>query len=97
LYDAVYDNLEEVILTESVNVIYDSVVLQHIVSAPYVTGLVNQFVRMPTLNAVVSLSIHTSPPSALRLLIDKHGWKRVLLDADTQTFSGGHDLVVLIK
>lgn len=96
LYDSVYDNLDG-IKNETVNVVYDSVVWQHIVSVPYVTELVNRLVEIPSLNAVVSLTkqSRTSNTLPIRLLIENHGWKKVLSDTETQTFGCPHDLTVL--
>lgn len=94
LYDRVYDDLNE-IKNETVNVIYDSVVWQHILSVSYVTQLLNQLVDIPSLNAVVSLTNQSVPSLPLRLLMENHGWKQVLLDTETQTFGCPHTLTVL--
>ena len=94
LYDSVYDNLDG-IKNETVNVVYDSVVWQHIVSIPYVTELVNRLVEIPSLNAVVSLTNQSVNSLPLRLLMENHGWKKVLSDTETQTFGSPHNLTVL--
>lgn len=77
------------------NVVYDSVVWQHIVSIPYVTELVNRLVEIPSLNAVVSLTNQSVNSLPLRLLMENHGWKKVLSDTETQTFGSPHNLTVL--
>lgn len=95
-YDATYDDLDELLARERVQVLYDSVVLQHIVDVPYAAGVAGRLHAASSLQAVVSLSNLPTGVVARDFLIGEHRWQVALSELDTESFFGApHRLMVL--
>jgi hypothetical protein len=97
-YDAVYDDLDQLLRSESVHFVYDSVVFQHIIDMPSVASMIERLVADRNFIAMVSLSITSSPPPALELLSASYGWQDVFTEIESVSFDGApHQLRLLCR
>jgi hypothetical protein len=96
-YDAIYDDLDALLGSEHVHVLYDSVVLQHIVDAAYSSDLADRLALAPTLLAVVSLSNQSLPVVTLDFLTGEYRWTTVFSEIDTTSFFGHPHTVRVLR
>ncbi|TAJ85776.1 MAG: methyltransferase domain-containing protein, partial [Reyranella sp.] len=95
-YDALYDDRSQLVSSEDINVIYDSVVLQHIKDLEYNKDIVKDFNAMTNLRFIISLAggWGVRAPQTLLLLKDA-GWTEVFSVQDGETFRKPHMLTIL--
>ena len=100
-YDAILDD-RAALLAEPVDVVFDSVVWQHIVDADYTTRMVDELLGLPGWRWLISFTnagVHAGRRErGLALgtaILRDRGWAEILCLEDTQTFRGPHMLRVL--
>ena len=99
-YSHLYSSVSDLIASENVCALYDSVVFQHIVDAEYVAGLVAELVKKPSLRTIVSVHYNAdnagTRPVAVNLLLER-GWRIWHAEEDTLSFEGVAHTVLALR
>ncbi|WP_457586127.1 class I SAM-dependent methyltransferase [Ensifer canadensis] len=97
-YDALYGDLEQVLASEKVHVVYDSVVFQHFADVEYCEGLLLRLATVGTVDTFVTLRHGLIPEANSQVLnvLRPLGWRVIHSERDTLSFDGEpHELVIL--
>lgn len=95
-YDATYSNMEELVVAEKVNMIYDSVVFQHIVDVDYCRKLLAPLLEQPSLSTCVSIKNHHNRLTSLMEVLAENSWHIYHTATETLSFEQEpHDVLVL--
>ena len=97
VYDAVYESIDVLMGREDPNVIYDSVVFQHIVSVPYMNELVSKLLRSSSFRTLVSLKIHGMYDTVMQSLLKQDGWRVVFSEDDVLSFQGAKHATIVMR
>ncbi len=98
-YDALYDDLDAVAGRETVPVVYDSVVFQHILDRPTVADILAKLRRIPGWQILITVKNVKLEETLLQRMLRERGWTEVFAERDDASFEGArhgvrHDLVV---
>lgn len=86
-YDAIYTSIDQMNAAEKPAILYDSVVLQHILDEAYLTDIIDRLNANPGLRTIVSMFNSTLQCPHIHLL-QTRGWWIWHSEADTLSFAG---------
>jgi trans-aconitate methyltransferase len=95
-YDATYSNIEELAAAETVSLVYDSVVFQHILDIEYCRKILNPLLNQPSLLTFVSVKNHHNKTTPLLTILEEHHWYVYHFETEKLSFdTSAHDVVVV--
>lgn len=95
-YDATYSSIEELVAAETVDLVYDSVVFQHILDIDYCRSVLKPLLAQPSLATFVSVKNNHNRITSLMEILEENSWDIVHSATETLSFdSGPHDVLVL--
>lgn len=98
VYDELYSDISTLTANEKPNLVYDSVVFQHIIDLPYVRTIVEPLLATPSLSAFVSVKNHHIHRTNLMQILSESRWNLLHLGTERLSFDGApHDVLIMVK
>lgn len=95
LYDGVYSSFAQAAQANPVHVLYESIVLQHIVDTAYLTKLARSFLDCQTLDTVVSSAYRSSVSPVIDWFLGDHGFELIHTEIDRTSYVNYHTVRVI--
>ena len=96
LYEQVYTSPQEASSREAFSVVYDSVVLQHVVDIPTVIDIVNSLSAVSSMRTFISLCNFSAVPPHFGILKDR-GWVIWHTEDERMSFEGAMHTVTIFR
>ena len=94
-YRNIYNSIDSLIQNQNFCLLYDSVVLQHIIDKEYLVDIMDRLCSVSSFRTLVSIHNASTHPYHLEILKEK-GWHVWHTEAETLSFEGASHLVVVL-